>query len=206
MFTRLRKITAAAIASLALAVSVVPAFAVGPLSNNITSYAQYPTYTASIAALTPAASATDIFTITGSATKTIWIRSFGCTGTSTAAASQIVSAFIRGVVDTSGTSTAPTVMNLDSADPAGTATVAAYTANPTIASTGTFGIVATGLLTTVAPASVNSGAGLFFQENSTDLIRPITLHGTSQQLALNLGGASIASGGSLTCTVTWTEH
>mgnify|MGYP000709361111 CR=1 FL=1 len=38
------------------------------------------TYSAGFVALTPASSATDFFTLTGSATKTIWVHGAGCSG------------------------------------------------------------------------------------------------------------------------------
>ena len=63
------------------------------------------------------------------------------------------------------------------------------------------------LLLTLAPASANvNGFDLLYVYEPTDHRKPIVLHGAAQQLALSFGGASIASGGSLSCKVTWTEN
>lgn len=191
--------------ALLLASSLAPAGAVGPIQSQLQVYPQWNTYNATIASLTPAASATDFFTITGSATKVIYVRSIGCTGTSTAAASQVITELVRSTADSGGTSTgSPAAVPLDSNFPAATATVLAYTANPT---TGTsVGSVNTGLLQTPAPASIGAANGLFFSYLQKDGDQPIVLRGTSQVLALSAGGTSFASGTSLSCSVTWTER
>ena len=206
MLNRFRSALLAGFAGLSvLAGAIAPAAAVGPIQSSIQVYPQWNTYNATIAALTPASSATDFFTLTGSATKVIYVRSIGCTGTSTTVASQIVSAMVRSTADTLGTSTgSPAAVPLDSNFPAATATVLAYTANPT---TGTLvGNVGSGLLQTPAPASIAAGNGLYFNFLQVNGDQPIVLRGTSQVLALNAGGSSFSSGAALTCSVTWTER
>lgn len=194
----------ALLAATFLAAAAVPASAVGPNQTFLQVYPQFQTYSATQAQLTPAASATDFFTITGSATKTVYVKQIGCTGTSTAAASQIITAVKRSTADTLGTSTgSPAVVPLDSLNAAGTATVLAYTANPT---TGTaVGSVDTGLLQTLAPASANVN-GLFFNYSDVSATQPVVLHGITEVLALNANGASFAAGTSITCKVVWSER
>ena len=186
-----------------LALIAVPAFA-APSELVVTTPAKKQTYSAVVTGLVPAASATDFFTITGSATKAVRVRSVGCTGTSTAAGALAVTLIERSAADTGGTSTAPTAVPLDSTDAAATATVAAYTANPSALGT-SIGAVTSGLLMTIAPASASLN-GVGFSYRPDDVNQTPTLHGTGQVLAVNAGGASFTSGASLTCRVTWTEE
>jgi hypothetical protein len=164
------------------------------------------TYSATITGLAPAASATDFFTLTGSATTTVKVTEASCSGISTANASALVVALLRSTADTAGTSTAPTVVPLDSASPAGTAVAAAYTANPT---TGTLiGNIRAAYLTTNTLASStvnNTGVGWRFGE-TPGAAQEVVLRGAAQQFALNGNGASFTAGASLTCSVTWTEE
>lgn len=206
MLSLRRSLIAAASALAILGTAVLPASAVGPSQSNIQIYPKLSTYSAVITALTPAAAGTDIFTLTGSSSKIVTVQRFGCTGTSTAAGSQMVGVYTRTIADTGGTATNPTVMKLDSANAASTAVVAAYTANPTISSSGTFGLVKTGLLQTPAPASIATSNGFYLTGNYTDVTQSVTLRGAAQQVAFSLLGVSGASGIALTCEAVWTEQ
>lgn len=169
-----------------------------PSGYFLTSPAQRNTYAAVVTALAPAASATDFFTITGAAGKIVQVREIGCTGTSTAAGSLAVTLTKRSTANSAGTSTTMTNVPFNSGNAAASAVVKAYTANPT---TGTaVGVIASGLLATVAPASSGVNG---FDLRFTDQLP--TLVSASQVLALNAGGASFTSGASLTCRVVWTE-
>ena len=162
-----------------------------------------PTYSATIAALAPAASATDVFTITGSATKTIWVYEVGCSGISTAAARANVALVKRSTANSAGTSTAPTVVPHDSANSAGTATILAYTANPT---TGTLvGIVRDARLATAEAATNATAPSTVVFRFGDDFSQPLVLRGITQVLAVNGNGASFAAGTSLSCWVSWSE-
>lgn len=163
------------------------------------------TYSAIITALAPAASATDFFTLTGSATKTVRIQRAACSGISTAASVATVNALTRSTANTGGTATAPAASQHDSLAPAATATVAAYTANPT---TGT--LVGSGLrsskisLSTAASSAIGSDhlEWMF----GIGVAEEVLLRGVAQVFALNGAGASFAAGTSLNCSVQWTEE
>jgi hypothetical protein len=201
MTMRNRLISMAALAVGALLAALSPASA---LDTVYTLHGVAPTYSANIAGLTPAASATDFFTLTGSATKTVKVLSASCWGTSTANAVSSVTALKRSTANTGGTATNPTKTPHDSLNAAATATVAAYTANPT---TGTLvGNLKTGPLTTVAPASttVSPQHGAWTFETPGDM-QSTVLRGTGEVFALNGGGASFSAGASLNCSVTWIE-
>src|SRR5204863_4895248 len=92
---------------------------------------QKATYGASITGLVVAASATDIFAITGSATKIVRITRLRISGVRTTGTDTDIQLIKRSTANTGGTSTNPTKVAYDSNDPASTATINAYTANPT---------------------------------------------------------------------------
>ena len=165
------------------------------------------TYSATILALAPAAAATDIFTITGSGTKTIRVTRVAVSGTQTTQSIRNFVLIKRSTADTAGTLSAPTMVAYDSNDAAATAVVAAYTANPTLGTA--VGIMYSRKIWigvavpsgSVSPAPGTDGA-MF------EAVRPakaIVLRGIAQQLAVNLNGVTIP-GGDLDITVEWTEE
>lgn len=162
------------------------------------------TYSATSMGITTAASATDIFTITGSATKTISVYGVSCSGIATTAGTADLQLIRRSTANSAGTSTAPTIAQHDSSDAAATATVLAYTANPT---TGT-AAGAVGSAKTPLPlasvAVVVPKVNFEFGSNASP-VEPIVLRGITQVLAVNGNGATLAAGASLNCTVTWAE-
>lgn len=173
-------------------------------AENVALPARKATYSASIVALAPAASATDFLTLTGSASATVEVTHAECSGISTAAATATVEALLRSTADSAGTPSAMTAVPHDSTDPAAAGTVTAYTANPTTGSL--VGIVRAGKLTTntaatsafvAAPLAWDFGSG----ENQT-----VVLRGATQVFALNGAGASFTAGSALNCAITWIEY
>lgn len=169
------------------------------------------TYSAAKVGLVPASSATDIFTVTGSATKTVRVTHIEITATTTSATPAALDVLLlkRSTANSAGTSTgSPTPVPHDSNNAAVSATVLSYTANPT-----------TGNL--VGTAIRNSK---FFQTLATytatdfpakDSItwdfgnRPgqaIVLRGTGDVLAINLNGVSATATASFDISIEWTEE
>lgn len=147
-----------------------------------------------------AAAATDIFTITGSATTTVFVTAVTISGVQTTAGVVDVQLMMRSTADTAGTSGAVTAVPSDSTDAAATATVLAYTANPT---TGTpIGTVRRAYVPVDAPASVVGSEQIVFDFTARG--KPLTLRGIAQVLAVNLNGATLA-GGVFDITVEWYE-
>lgn len=161
-------------------------------------------YAAAIQGLVPAASATDIFTIAGSGTKTIRITRLEVSGIATTIVDTSVQFIVRSTADTGGTSTAPTAVKYDSTNPAATATIAAYTANPTGLGT-SVGLVRTSkcIFNLVAPTA-GSESGRLIEDFGDRPAQAVVLRGATQVLAVNLNGVTI-SGGSLDISVEWTE-
>lgn len=149
---------------------------------------------------TPPATPTDLSVITGSATKTVKVWSWRICTTNTAAGSQQFSLIKRSTADTTGTFVASTVVPLDSASAAATASIGHYTANP-----GALGTVV-GTLNTVriaSPVLVPATFAGIVQDACYEMIpamrngiyvQPIVLRGIAEQLAINFGGAALVSG------------
>jgi hypothetical protein len=164
----------------------------------------HPTYRAATVALNTANNATDIFTITGSATKTIRIRKIGIEGTQTTASVANVLVIKRSTANSGGTSSTLTNVPLDSDDTAATATVRAYTANPTLGTTiGT--IISKKLIvnvTNVGSSAVDNDTVFYL---GSELSKAVVLRGTSEVLSINLNSTTLA-GNSFNIWVEWTEE
>lgn len=160
------------------------------------------TYSASVTALASAASCTDLFTITGSATKTVRITRIEVSGQATTAAAAQVVLLVRSTANTSGTSTAPTIVPHDSNSAAATAVVKAYTVNPTTGSL--VGNIRNDYVFLAAPATATVGSDKLFLDFGTRPSQAIVLRGTTQVLAINLNGATI-TGGAFDINIEFTE-
>lgn len=172
-----------------------------------------PTYVASATGYTAYATPTDMFTIYGSATKTIAIS--GLVIEMGATAGTLVSLYWikRSTANTGGTSSALTPVPFDSADAAATATLKSYTAAPTLGTAaGTIAIVptTTGTLTG-APSTVNypttSGVlALGAPSLVVDMRKPVILRGVAEGLAINLNGAALPGGFTATLFAYFVEY
>jgi hypothetical protein len=157
------------------------------------------TYSA-VANVTAAAAATDLVTITGSATTTVYVTRVTISGTQTTAGLVDVVLLTRSTANTGGTSGAVTAVAHDTTDAAAAATVLAYTANPT---PGTLvGNIRRRYVPVDAPASVVGTEVVTFDFG--DKGRPITLRGIAQVLAVNLNGATV-TGGVFDVEIEWYE-
>lgn len=160
------------------------------------------TYSAAIVGLAVAAAATDIFTLTGSATKTIKIRKVTVSATRTADAKTDLVMLVRSTANSGGTSTAPTRVPHDSLNAAATGTVLAYTANPTLGAL--VGIIRARkqYIPVAASSTLESETVYVFGEETN---QAIILRGVSQVFSINLNGQTI-TGPSFDISITWTEE
>lgn len=161
------------------------------------------TYSAAINSLTPPATPTDMVTITGSATKTVKILRIELSTTQTTAGINTFFLVKRSTANSAGTSSAGTAVPHDSTNAAATATVLAYTANPTLGSA--IGNVRATKVLTPAPASLATAVQVW-EFDGVSGGQPVVLNGTSQVLALNFNGAALPTGLNVNCTITWTEE
>ena len=160
-----------------------------------------PTYAAAIVGLVPAALATDVFTITGSATKTVRVTRILVSGVQTTASQVNVTVIKRSTANTAGTSTAQTRVSYDSTNAAATATVLAYTANPTLGTT--VGQIRTRRLFVPGAATASDAQGLEIMAGDSGQ-QMLTARGIAEVIAINLNAATL-TGGSLNITIEWTE-
>lgn len=167
-----------------------------------------PTYHAGVVGFTPAASATDFLTLTGSATNVVRVKEVECTGTSTANGNIPVRLVRRTTANSGGTLVAMPPLSSDTTDSAATAVASYYTANP--ATLGTLvanSMFRNGLLSTVVAASATVETtpmfGWQFGQYQND--KEITLRGVAQVLALNAAATSFPAGSAISCDIEWTE-
>lgn len=178
-------------------------------SNVVTNAARYNTYSVAFAPITTAASLTDLIVLTGSATKTIYLRELECSGSATAAGAATLALVKRSTADTAGTQVTPSAslggqtVPLDSSAAAATATVKGYTANPT---TGTLVGLIRSAQVNLSPPATGNGAALLHWQFALDNQQSPTLRGVAQQIAVNGLGASFPAGSAVGCSLTWIEQ
>lgn len=161
------------------------------------------TYVAASTQFSPVATATDVVTIFGSATKTIRILSVALSSVQTTAGINTWFLIKRSTANTAGTSAAITKVPLDSFYSAATATTLQYTVNPT---TGTaVGNVAVTRVLSPAAASV-AAADYTWDFTLGANLAPVVLRGTGEGLCLNFNGAAVPVGLSINVTITWIEE
>lgn len=161
---------------------------------------QKTTYRSSAISIALAATTTDFFTITGSASKTIRVLYTDCafTGGGLNYNFQLVK---RSTANTGGTPTVSTVVPNDSTNAAGTATVLAYTANPTL---GTL-VGAVGSGKAVSPTATTAQSSLtnpFSFGNRPG--QSVVLRGTGEVLAWN--GNAVTGATNASCWAEWSEE
>lgn len=193
---------------------VAPAFAqvnvvpqVGVTSGYVAKY----TYSAGFTGLVPAASATDVICIAGSATKTIKLVRIVISGTAGTLVAVPILLTKKGTADTGGTAAsttanpANTITPMDTRFPTATAVLISYTANPTINAAGTIFAAASHTFpttgTTVSPAALVFD----FNADNVNLASPPVLRGAAQQICANFSAVSISSG-VLNGNIVWTEE
>lgn len=170
------------------------------------------TYSAVSVALVPAASATDIFCVSGSSTMAVSIKQFRITGTAGTLVTAPFTLLRRASLDTGGTAATGAALPIAtphmSGDSAATATLTAYTANPTIvdssplylaSSYATIPTTAAG--TSIVPVVWSAGERIGEFTKAFDIPRGTT----TQQYCINLNAVSISSG-LLHIDMTWLEQ
>lgn len=153
--------------------------------------------------ITPVATATDVLTISGSASKVIRITKISIVGTATAASIYDHYIVKRTAANTGGTSTSPTPAKSDSNDPTAAATLRLYTANPSALGSG----ISVEANKTYLTASSSPGAAalpvVYTFGNRND--KAIVLRGTGESLAFNFAGQAVPSGANIYMNIEWTE-
>ena len=204
-----KKLLLAGAALLALGGIAASQVNVVPQVGMISSILKVPTYTATSVGLVPASAATDLFCISAGASKNISIKRLIVSGTAGTAITTPFLVYTRSALDTGGTAATslalPVAVPLMPSDPASTAVLTAYTANPTVAATPLLmGALQVNLpVTTAAGSSVETvrewGTTVDMFNHSLNIIK-----GTTNQICVNLNGVTVSSG-VLNISIQWTE-
>jgi hypothetical protein len=158
------------------------------------------TYSACSLDVTPAATATDFFSLVGSSSKVVRLLYVQISGIATAAASRDIQLVKRSTANSGGTLTNPTPCQHDSNDAAVSATVQLYSANPTLGSSA--GVARAAVLNLGAAG----GAGVITWDFTNRNDKALVLRGVAQSLNLNFVGQAVPSGTSIDVSITWTEE
>ena len=168
-----------------------------------------PSYSATSVGLVPAASATDIFCISGSATKNISIRQISIGGTAGTAVTTPFLIYQRSALDTGGTAAStlalPVAVPTNPSDPAATAVLTAYTANPTVAANPLLmdAVLVDLPVTTAAGGAIESS--LSWGTPGDMFLKGLDIpKNTTLQYCVNLNGVSVSSG-VLVINILWQE-
>lgn len=179
----------------------VPASATNPLPTILPTPQ---TYSAVIADLTPAALATDVMVISGSATKTIKINRIQITADATSPSVLDFYVYKRSAADTGGTSSAVSIIAHDSTNATATASVLAYSANPSALGAGT--LIRADHYALPAAASTGYPGVPWIEDFGNRNDQQIILHGTSEVVGIGFNGQTIPAGTVVYITIEWTEQ
>lgn len=188
----------------------IPTTDASRVMNAVITDGQRPTYSAAKVGLVPASSATDIFTLTGSASKTIRVTRIEIAATTTSATPAVLDVLLlkRSTADTGGTSTgSPTPVPHDSNNAAVSATVLAYTANPTTGNLVGTAIRNQKLLQTLATSTATDFPQVdhLVWEFGNRPSQALVLRGINDVLAINLAGATATATASFDIAIEWSE-
>lgn len=153
--------------------------------------------------IAPVATATDVLTLAGSASKVIRITKILVVGKATSAAVYDLYVIKRTAANTGGTSTSPTGVKADSNDPAQTATLKLYTANPSALGTGQAFEANKLYLAAGTTPNASTLPSVYYFGNRGD--KAPVLRGTSEVLAINFNGQAVPAGTELYIQLEWTE-
>lgn len=160
-------------------------------------------YAASYKATSVGTSATtNLFTITGSATKTVRVTRLAVSGTIATTAEEWDLLIVKqSAADTGGSSTPATVVPYDSGNAAGTATVNGYTVAPT-AGAAVGALYANKLTLPISPAAATAITVTFGDRPA----QAVVLRGIAQVLAVTANGVTPGHASSMDFYVEWTEE
>ena len=159
------------------------------------------TYSAVVSNFTPTTAATDIAQLVGSASKTITIVMVRLNSSATTAAFVDMYLYKRTAVNTGGTQAAITIAKHDSQDPAPTAAMYSYSANPSALGTG-----AVVRSEHVSASSAAAGNLVTVWDFTNRAAKAIKLQGVAESLCINFNGATPAAGTNIHMTIEWTEE
>jgi hypothetical protein len=192
-----------------------PAFAQSvnfvPQVGTINAIVKQNTYSASGVLMVPAASATDLICLNGSTSKNVSLKEIIVSGSAGTAITTPILVNLNHSLDTGGTANTglalPVAVPLVTTNPAATATLTSYSANPTVNDatpnllavfSPTFAVTTTAQPITIFPGST----AIDWFAQGFDILKAGTV---VQQICLNLDGKTISTG-LINVTMIWTEN
>lgn len=164
----------------------------------VTAPIERPTYRYAVSDITPAATATDVLVLSGSASKrAVRVHKIHISGSAGAHSLYELEIIKRTAANTAGTATNPTPAKMDSSSPAATATLFLYTANPSALGAGTPVASRILWLTNHTSPSTPVDVGTFNI--------PVILRSPLESLAINFRGGAVPAGVSLHFEIEWSE-
>lgn len=160
-------------------------------------------YSGSPGAVTVATAATDVFTISGSATKTIRVLRIEISTIATVTAISNWLIIKRSTLDTGGTSATISGASWDSNNAGSSITITSYTANPTLGTSA--GVIRRARIESPATTAATNPAYQFDFTNS-GLSSGIVLRGVNENLAVSFNGAAVPAGLNAEINVDWVEE
>jgi hypothetical protein len=185
-----------------------------PQTGVVSGYAPKQTYSAVWIGLVPAASATDLICIQGSASKTISVHQIKLSGSAGTTLALPVTVLRRVSLNTGGTAAtttanpANTIGKRVTTNGNATATLISWTANPTVVDTTPTYLDSAQLAISLTSMATVSIPVTFDWANDASNVRqmPTIRNGqTTQAICVNLNAVSVTSG-VLTGSITWTEE
>lgn len=153
--------------------------------------------------IAPAATATDVLTLTGSASSVIRITRISVVGKASSAAVYDLYVVKRTAANSGGTKTNPTAVKADSSDAAQTATLSLYSANPSSLGAGQAFEANKMYLAAGTTPNATTLPTVYTFGNRGD--KAPVLRGTSESLAINFNGQAVPAGTELYIQIEWTE-
>lgn len=162
------------------------------------------TYRYRIADFTPATAATESLALYGAAGKIVRVTKMTISGDATAAAIYDMYITKRTSPSTGGTFTNPNATKADSDDPAHSATLFLYTANPTALGAGS-GMEGDHLYLPAAASPASAPSRVSYEWGTRGDKAPV-LRSENEGIAFNFNGQAVPAGTGLYLTIEWTEE
>ena len=159
------------------------------------------TYSVAIPDYVPVANATDLLQLIGAVGKLITVTMIRINSAATTATFENFYAYKRTAPNTGGTISNPAVAKHDSRDPAPSAVVNQYSANPSALGAGV--LVRSEHVSASAAAAGNLVTEWIFGDRAA---KALILNGPNESLCLNFGGNSVPAGTNVHMTIEWTEE
>lgn len=165
------------------------------------------TYSIQVADVAPAATATDVLTISGAAGKIIKVKRVQITADATGSAVLDLYIYKRTAANTGGTaaSQASAITKMDSSDPTPSALVELYSANPSALGTGTL-LAGDHYMIPATTGNQYFSSLPWIEDFGQNNDKPVILRSAAESVCVSLNGQTLPAGISMYIRIVWTEE